>query len=171
MQNSVCSKRLLLILAVGVVLICGLEIFCTRFKLAVVAGESMLPTLRPGDLLIVDRRAYGYEQPRRDDIVVGRQGTGWIVKRVVGLPGEIVEVKKGTLFINGAPRREKHPMRPGDLDIAEGKLFGGDFATIGDNRAVPTMLAVQPILSRDEILGKVIFSASLIPLDLLKPSG
>jgi signal peptidase I len=158
---SVNHKRVYLFLGVGAVLILALAIFCKEFKFAVVIGESMLPTLKPGDVMIVDRRAYDQTDPGRGDIIVARYGKDWVVKRVVGLPGEEVEVKKGTLFIDGALRPEEHAIQKGALDVAKGRLLDGDFATLGDNRAVPAVLAIHPILSRNEMLGKVIFSTSL----------
>jgi signal peptidase I len=155
-------KRLYVLLGLGIALILAFTVFCQEFKLAVVVGESMLPTLRSGDVLIVDRRAYDQCDPGRGDIVVARYGEDWVVKRVVGLPGEEVEVRKGALFIDGTPFSEDHAIEKGSLDVAKGRLLAGDFATLGDNRAVPAVLAIHPILSRNEILGKVIFSASLL---------
>jgi signal peptidase I len=114
--------------------------------------------------MIVDRRAYEQSLPDRDDIVVARYGKDWVVKRIVGLPGEEVEVKKGKLFIDGALLAENHPLQPGSLDVAKGRLLEGDFATLGDNRTIPAILAVHPIVSRSEMLGKVIFARSWLPL-------
>ena len=155
-------KRLYVLLGIGAALILVFTVFCHEFKLAIVVGESMLPTLRPGDLLIVDRRAYDQSDPGRGDIVVARYGKDWVVKRVVGLPGEEVEVRKGILFIDGTPCLEDHAVEKGPLDVAKGRLLAGDFATLGDNRAVPAVLAIHPILCRNEILGKVIYSVSLM---------
>jgi signal peptidase I len=157
-------KRLCWLLGIGTALIVGLTALCKEFKLAVVVGDSMLPTLKPGDLMIVDRRAYEQSQPERGDIVVARYGKDWVVKRIVGLPGEEVEVKKGELFVDGTRLAENHPLQPGPLDVAKGRLLDGDFATLGDNRAVPTILAIHPIVSRSEMLGKVIFARSWLPL-------
>jgi len=86
--------------------------------------ESMLPTLRPGDRLFVNKLTYGaripfsgwrlpaWRAPRRGDVVVFRKETGeqraevfptpWLVKRIVGLPGDRVRAKDGALWINGA---------------------------------------------------------------------
>jgi len=163
MRRLINPKRLYLLLGLGTALIVTFMVFCHEFKLAIVVGESMLPTLKPGDVLIVDRRAYDQTDPGRGDIVVARYGKDWVVKRVVGLPGEEVEVRKGTLFIDDAPRTEEHSIEKGPLDVSKGRLLAGDFATLGDNRAVPAVLAVHPILSRGEMLGKVIFSASFLP--------
>jgi signal peptidase I len=163
MGGFINSKRLYLLLFVGAALIFVFTVISREFKLAVVVGDSMLPTLKSGDVLIVDRRAYDQADPSRGDIVVARYGKDWVVKRVVGLPGEEVEVKKGTLFIDGTPRPEEHAVVEGPLDVTKGRLLDGDFATLGDNRAVPAVLAIHPILSKREILGKVIFSASFRP--------
>jgi signal peptidase I len=85
--------------------------------------ESMLPTLRPGDRLFVNKLVYGaripftgwrlpaWRAPRRGDVVVFRREPGeergevfpspWLVKRIVGLPGDHVRAKDGALWLNG----------------------------------------------------------------------
>jgi signal peptidase I len=62
-----------------------------------VASESMLPTLEAGDHLFVSKLA----APRRGDIVVFEHAGARYVKRIVGLPGERVEVRSGRVFVNG----------------------------------------------------------------------
>jgi signal peptidase I len=146
------------VVIIGIALTFATLIFRGFFQFTIVVGDSMLPTLAPGDLLLVDKRAYQNQEPCRDDIVVARYAENLIVKRIVGLPGEELEVRKGTLFINGTAHNENHSVMAGSLDIAKGKLFSGDFATLGDNRAIPAVLAVHPIISKPDILGKVVFS-------------
>jgi len=53
---------------------------------------------------------------------------------------------------------EKHLIEPGGLDVGEGKLLAGDFATLGDNRAIAAALAVHPIVTKADILGKVVLA-------------
>jgi signal peptidase I len=161
--SAICSTRIFRLISVGLALIALLMIVGSKFKLAVVVGESMLPTLKPGDVLVIDRRAYTKKLPQREDIVMARYGNDWIVKRVVGLPGENVEVKGGALFINDEPKHENHPVQQGPLDVGKGRLFDGDFATLGDNRAVPAALAIHPVLSNKEMFGKVVFSTTILP--------
>lgn len=144
--------------ALGVAAIAAVLAFHARFRLTIVSGESMLPTLKPGELLLVNRWAYRDGVPRRDDIVVAHYAAGLIVKRIVGLPGEELELKGGKLYINGAPDPEHHPLE-GPLNIGRGKLLDGDFATLGDNRAVSATSAIHPILSQSDILGKVVFAS------------
>lgn len=80
-----------------------------------------------------------------------------MIKRVVGLPGERVEVRTGELFVDGARYPEAYPRRPGYLSLAEGKLFEGRWAILGDNRSLPAALLVDPVVSRAQLLGRVCF--------------
>lgn len=85
-------------------------------SLARVKGSSMLPTLRNDDWLFVWRLPYLYRHPRRFDVVIchfpGRRIRKLpflpqsFVKRIVGLPGETIEVIEGVLHIDGAPLDE-----------------------------------------------------------------
>src|SRR4051794_5579728 len=95
-----------------VILVCGLlmVLFCLRqrYFLALVDGESMLPTLRNGDLMVVDKFAYRRTQPKRGDIIVADYEDGMIVKRIVGLPGEKIEVNQGCTYVNGLCLKEDY---------------------------------------------------------------
>ena len=130
----------------------------SHYKLAIVSGSSMLPTLTSRDVLVIDKQAYEQSDPGRGDIVVARGSDHLIVKRVVGLPGEEVEVRRGRLYVNGALIKESHKTFPGYLDVAKGKLLPGDFATLGDNRSVAPDSAVHPIVTKADILGKVVLA-------------
>ena len=140
-----------------VLLVFGLA-FRAHYRLVIVSGTSMLPTLKPGDVLLIDKRAYQQFEPGRGDIVVAHSSAGLVVKRVVGLPGEEVEVQKGRLYINGGLTNEKHLIEPGPLDVGTGNLLAGDFATLGDNRASAPALAIHPIVTKADILGKVVMA-------------
>lgn len=133
----------------------------SHFRLTLVVGQSMLPTFNTGDLLLVDKHAYQNADPQRGDIVVARYHEELIVKRVVGLPGEQVEIKRGMLYVNSAAVAEDHGIERGLVNIAKGKLFEGKLAVLGDNRALPLSQLVHAIVSRDQIVGKVLFSVRL----------
>lgn len=70
-------------------------------------GESMRPTLENGDVVLVNRLAYQIFRPNRGDLVVflpdGNESAHFSIKRVVGLPGEEIQIKEGTIYINGEP--------------------------------------------------------------------
>lgn len=142
-------------------LLLTLLVLRSDFQWVIVKGESMSPTFQTGDLLLVDKRAYRATEPQRADIVVARSRNELIVKRVVGLPGEEVEVQNGSLFINGIRSIESHPIQPGELTIEKGKLRDGRFALLGDNRALQFSQPIHALVSQDDIIGKVIFSIKL----------
>jgi len=132
-----------------------------HFRLILVVGPSMLPTFNTGHVLLVHKRAYRDADPRRGDTVVARYNKDLIVKRVVALPWEQAEVNRGTLYIDGTPIEEDHPINPGPLDIGRGRLPKGKFALLGDNRALPASQIVHAIVSKEHIVGKVVFSVRL----------
>jgi len=158
LQAPWASRRLWRLAAIGVAFLALGLAFASQYKFVIVFGTSMLPTLKPGDVLLVDKRAYKQVEPGRGDVVVARSAAGLVVKRVVGLPGEEVAVKDGQLYINRTLAAEKHPIEPGYLDVGEGKLLPGDFATLGDNRAVAPVSAIHPIVTKADILGKAVMA-------------
>ena len=142
--------------------LCVLAVLRYYFSFALALGSSMLPTLSNGDLLLVARNPYSQKEPRRGDVVLARLRDELVVKRVVGLPGEQVEVKDGALYVNDILIPEHHTVTNlVQFDIAKGKLFAGRFATLGDNRGIPPIQSCHPIVSKDEIIGKVILSVSI----------
>lgn len=145
----------------GLLLVGGAELFRARFSLCVSRGESMEPTFTPRALLVVDREAYRHRPPLRGDIVLARHGSEWIVKRVVGLPGETVEVRKGRLVINGSVSPEPYPTRPGPLHIKPGMLRPDRYALLGDNRNLGSEESVHAVVGLEQILGRVVWSLSL----------
>jgi signal peptidase I len=146
-------------LIIGFALILGMLLLRAHFRLAVVVGTSMLPTLAPWDLMVVDKRAYANAEPQRGDIVLARDGMDMIVKRIVGLPGEEVEVSRGLLYINGVLQPENYAIEGESLDVDKSRLLDGDFATLGDNRGISVATAVHPVITKADIFGKVVFSS------------
>ena len=149
-------------LLAGGLIVLGL-ILRAQFLPCIAKGESMLPALHSGALLLVDKRAYKTKLPARGDIVVARTGHDLIVKRVVGLPGEEIEVRRGILYINQRPFAEPYPVEPGSLSLRRGRLLEDKYALLGDNRSVSSSLAVHAVVSKDLIVGKVIRSLCLRP--------
>lgn len=133
----------------------------------VVNGESMEPTLQDGDNLILNKISYRFHDPERFDIVVfpGPEENGvdpWYIKRVIGLPGETVQIKDGKVYINDEELTEDTYGITDYIDyagIAEEKLVLADdeYFCLGDNRPVSQDCRydfVGPV-KRDELEGKI----------------
>ena len=141
----------------GALLVCAAVILLRlRFLGTLVVGNSMEPTFASGDLLIVDKAAYRHGDPRHGDLVVARVRGDLIVKRVVALPGEWVEVKLGRLFLDGKEFPEEQRILSGELTIGPGRMMEDRFAILGDNRSQPVWLSVFAVVSKEQIVGKVV---------------
>jgi signal peptidase I len=125
-----------------------------------VQSLSMEPTLHEGEYLIVSKISYWFRQPHRGDIVVldpplGRSEIPYI-KRVVGLPGEEVEVREGRVWINGTALNEPYISGPltysGKWTVGEGEYF-----VLGDNRNNSSDSHAWGVLPKENILGNAVF--------------
>ena len=103
-----------------------------------VEGQSMEPSLHTDQRLVVEKVSYRFHGPQRFDIVVLRlpsQGDELLIKRVVGLPGETVEIRDGDVYINGEPLDEPfldvetRPGRQGTVTVPPLHVY-----VMGDNR-------------------------------------
>ncbi|TDT51239.1 signal peptidase I [Fonticella tunisiensis] len=110
------------------------------FDIIEVSGTSMLPTLHDKDRVAIEKITLYTKDIKRGEIVIldpGTKGRGIYIKRVIGLPGETIEIKNGNVYINGEILHENY-LRSGtytDIDmkvtIPEDSVF-----VMGDNRQV-----------------------------------
>ena len=105
-----------------------------RFRIEQV---SMLPNLHEGEYVIVDKVSYAFRQPERGEIVVLKNpnpGQPDLIKRIIGLPGETIEVHGGSVYINGQPLAEPYVAQPMAADSAATQLQADQYFVMGDNR-------------------------------------
>lgn len=130
-----------------------------------VRGDSMYPSLSDGDNLIVDKISYHFSDPKRYDIVVFpfqyQEGTFYI-KRVIGLPGETVQIQDGNIYINGKALEEPYgyePIRNPGLASEAVTLGQDEYFVLGDNRnnSADSREPSVGFVSRDTIIGKAVF--------------
>lgn len=102
-----------------------------------VEGTSMLPTLRSGDRVLVNKLAFRLGQPKTGEIVVFQSpvipSQDWI-KRVIGVPGDTVMVRNNVVYLNGKPYPEPFVHYPQSVNVAKTYVPPGYLWVEGDNR-------------------------------------
>lgn len=121
------------------------------FLMAYIPSSSMVPNLYPGQRIIVNKAAYWFDEPRRGDIVVYRSNSyeRAIIHRVVGLPGDLVQIKRGKLYINDLYVEEPYIQGNG-VSTPPQKVPPDCYFIIGDNRDA----AIWEIVPRKTLVGK-----------------
>lgn len=118
-----------------------------------VNGPSMNDTLHDKDIMILDEISYRFRPIKRFDIVVIRYKDEYIIKRVIGLPGEVVSCKNNKIYINGKVLEEDFSRKyTNDFDDV---LVGDDsYFVLGDNRVNSTDSRIIGTVSKKSIKGK-----------------
>ncbi len=135
------------------------------FALVIVDGSSMEPTLHNSERLILNKISYSFNQPERGDIIVFHANkSDDYIKRVIGLPGETIEVKDDQLYINGEltlePYLNSEEVKINSIDSVLTKDFGpvkieeGHIFVMGDNRNNSTDSRIIGTILIDEAIGK-----------------
>lgn len=124
-----------------------------------IPSESMLPTLEVGDRVFVNKLVYSVSEPERGDIVVFESvggGDETLIKRVVGLPGDTIAVRSGTLYVNGEPQQEPYLSRQPLDESFYGPILvpPGDVFVMGDNRANSADSRVFGSVPKENIKGE-----------------
>ena len=132
-------------------------------------GDSMSPILRNGDVVLVNRIVYNATTPKRGDIIVfkpkGNEKVHYYIKRIVGLPGETVEIIENRVYINGERLDEDYETTNiDDVGVVDGKLklAGDEYFVLGDNRenSEDSRSADVGNVKREYIYGKAWFVIS-----------
>lgn len=124
-------------------------------------GHSMLPLLKSGDVVLMDRITYDFSSPKRFDVIVfTREDSKSNIKRLIGLPGETVQIKDGVLYIDGGRLEAGDALGFVSLaGMAENpiKLGEGEYFVLGDNRdsSEDSRFSNLGNITREQIQGKV----------------
>jgi len=140
-----------------------------------IEGISMEPTYRDHGINFVNRLAFWLHPPQRGDIVALRVGR-WDVltvlsdllaghratraaylKRIVGLPGETVDIRQGVVWINGQPLDEPYVKAREAWQLAPVKLADDEYFVIGDNRGMDQQDHKFGVTKGKRIVGKVLW--------------
>ena len=148
-----------------------------------IPSASMVPTLKVGDRVLVNKLVYDFGEPQRGDVIVFEdpdpttdepdrgffggiwhwftEGLGFstgqqqdFIKRVVGLPGETLELRGGKVYVNGDELDEPYILRPGHQDYGPVTIEPGQVFVMGDNRPNSSDSRMFGPVSEEKIIGK-----------------
>lgn len=150
------------------------------FKPIIIQQESMQPTFYSNDYVVVSKQSYSiFGDIERGDVIVFRSSLldengdqKSLIKRVIGLPGDTIEIKNGYVILNGVTIQENYLAEQGvsgemeQITVDEGKIF-----VMGDNRAVSQDSRSPEVgqVDQDTVIGKVVLR--IFPLDSIRFFG
>ncbi len=128
-----------------------------------IPSDSMLPTLAVGDRLVVEKISYHFHPPLKGDIVVfdppqqlqvqGYAKNQAFIKRVIGTPGQTVEIHNGKVYINNQPLTENYIAEPPNYQMGEVKVPPDQLFVMGDNRNNSNDSHVWGFLPKQNVIG------------------
>ena len=161
------SKELLVIVLSALVIFLLVQVFFVGR--AVVVGSSMEPNLHNNQKILVNKLAYAFSEPKRGDIIVfapphAPSSDNDLIKRIIGLPGETVEMEDGGVYIHQSEGTvltlDEHEYIDGPSMIysISGEIPPDNYFVLGDNRNNSSDSRGGWTVSRDAIHGKAWFS-------------
>jgi len=144
----------------SVLLAFGIRTFVAEARY--IPSGSMLPTLEINDRLIIDKVSYDFTEPHRGDIVVFRppdslHSEDAFIKRVIGLPGDTIEVKNGNVWVNGEPQQESYIAAKPDYQYGPVMVPDHAYLVLGDNRNNSFDSHYWGFVPRDHVIGRAVF--------------
>ena len=132
-----------------------------------IPSDSMLPTLEVGDRLVIEKVAYRFRPPEPGEIVVFSpppilqeydfEPSQAFIKRVIGVPGNTLQVQGGVVFIDGQPLQEDYIAAPPNYELPLIEVPEDSFFVMGDNRNNSNDSHVWGYLPRENIIGRAVF--------------
>lgn len=155
--------EIIVVVGVGILLALGYG------KSTVMQEGSMDPTLAAGDTLLIDRAVYRFSTPKRGDIIAFKisddKQASTHIKRIVGLPGETIQIKNGQILIDGETYQEQKNFpaiqNPGLAETSV-TLKSGEYFVLGDNRnnSEDSRFVDMGNVKKKNIIGKLWFVVS-----------
>jgi signal peptidase I len=134
------------------------------FQVIVVSSRSMTPTLRRGEVVLVDRLSYEFGSPQPGDLIVfhfPEAGDRSFLKRVIGVPGDTVAERDGRFLVNGSPlawsgAHASAPGAAGALNMPPVRVPAGRYFVLGDNPSASLDSRFWGTVTQHEVMGKAL---------------
>lgn len=121
-------------------------------------GPSMEPTVRDGQLMIVDAVSYRFRRPSRGELAAVRwDGQAVLIKRILAGPGDTIAISDGVVTVNLVEIAEPYVRQRARWNMAATTLVPDQFFVVGDNRGMPMELHTLGTVSRAELIGPVVW--------------
>lgn len=152
--------RFLIIVAIALLLSFIVSTFFVR--ITYVRGDSMEPTYSESNWLVSVPAAYAFSSPERGDVILMERPSltsGYIIKRVIALPGETVEIRDGIIFIDGRAIEDQFSVFDDQNDFGPLYVEEDRYFLLGDNRlkSNDSRFWVEPTVDKTELRGKIIW--------------
>jgi signal peptidase I len=156
-------KQASILLAVGFLCV-GAYYLISRYVITpvIIQGRSMAPTLRDGECYLLNRWVYLFQSPERGDLVVIQDPghTDFAVKRIVGKPGDWLNLRNGQVYLNGRRLNESYLPKgvltyPPDLHEKWVQLGTDQYYVLGDNRSNSEDSRYYGRITRSAIIGEI----------------
>jgi len=149
-------RQILLTVLILLIVFTGVQFTLQSFR---VEGASMEPSFSDGQYLLVDKLTYHFRSPNRGDVIVfhnPKLPSQLYIKRIIGLPGEQVEIREGKVYIDGKELEETpdFPQIPSS-DNYSVTVPPDRYFVLGDNRNHSSDSRSFGPISREEVVGKV----------------
>jgi signal peptidase I len=123
----------------------------------VVIGASMQPSFSEGERVVASKLAYKLHEPERGDVIIFLPPNNMeddLIKRIIGLPGETVEVKDGVVYVDGLPLLEPYIKQPPSYRYSVEIVPEDEYWVLGDNRNNSNDSHTGWTVPREDIIGK-----------------
>jgi signal peptidase I len=161
--KKIIKEIIIMVIEIAMVILLGYLTVNYTVERTTMIGESMNPALQDGDKILINKVSYQFTEPNRFDVIVfkqsGSEHSYYNIKRVIGLPGETVQIANGKLYIDGEQLNE--PLLTDTINIyglaaEEIQLDENEYFVLGDNRnsSEDSRFANVGNILADDIIGK-----------------
>lgn len=126
-----------------------------------VEGSSMMPNIQAREYIMANKASYRSSEPQRGQVIIFDppfESPRPYIKRVIGLPGETVEIRDGQVFINGEPLQEPDTIPAPNYEMSAREVPGNEYFVLGDNRNSSRDSSDGWTVPRENIIGKAWFT-------------